>query len=168
MDVVVRTRGGAVRGRVTDGVAVFKGVPYAAPPFGPNRFAPPAPHEPWDGIRDALALGPTAPQPPYRPPFDQLLPNPRIPGDDCLNVNVWTPEPGPARLPVTGRIHRGAFTSGCGALPTYDGSRFARDGVVCVTLNYRLGVEGFAHLAGAPANRGLLDQVAALGWGGGT
>jgi para-nitrobenzyl esterase len=164
MDVVVRTRGGAVRGRVTDGVAVFKGVPYAAPPFGPNRFAPPAPHEPWDGIRDALAFGPTAPQHPYRQPFDQLLPNPRIPGDDCLNLNVWTPDPGPARLPVMVWIHGGSFTNGSGAVPTYDGSRFARDGVVCVTVNYRLGVEGFARLAGAPDNRGLLDQVAALEW----
>src|SRR5712691_11481983 len=164
MDVVVRTRGGAVRGRVTDGVAVFKGVSYAAPPFGANRFGPPAPHAPWDGIRDALAFGPTAPQHPYRQPFDQILPNPRIPGDDCLNLNVWTPDPGPARLPVMVWIHGGSFTNGSGAVPTYDGSRFARDGVVCVTVNYRLGVEGFARLAGAPDNRGLLDQVAALEW----
>jgi para-nitrobenzyl esterase len=164
MDVVVKTRAGAVRGRVTDGVAAFRGIPYAAPPFGVNRLGPPVPPAPWDGIRDALSLGPTAPQPPYRPPFDQLLPNPRIPGDDCLNVNVWTPEPGPAGLPVMVWIHGGAFASGSGGVPTYDGSRFARDGVVCVTLNYRLGVEGFAQLAGAPANRGLLDQVAALEW----
>jgi para-nitrobenzyl esterase len=164
MDAVVRTRHGAVRGRVSDGVAAFKGIPYAAPPFGPNRLRAPVPPEPWTGIRDAHGLGPTAPQGPYRQPFDQLLPNPVVPGEDCLNLNVWTPEPGPAGLPVMVWIHGGAFTNGSGTVPTYDGSRFARDGVMCVTLNYRLGVEGFAHLTGAPANRGLLDQVAALEW----
>jgi para-nitrobenzyl esterase len=164
MDAVVRTQQGAVRGRVTDGVAAFKGIPYAAPPFGPNRLDAPAPPEPWTGIRDAHVLGPTAPQGPYRQPFDKLLPNPVIPGEDCLNLNVWTPEPGPAGLPVMVWIHGGSFANGSGAVPTYDGSRFARDGVMCVTLNYRLGVEGFAHLPGAPANRGLLDQVAALHW----
>jgi para-nitrobenzyl esterase len=164
MDVVVRTGRGAVRGRVVDGVAAFKGIPYAAPPLGPNRLGPPVPHDPWDGIRDALSFGPTAPQLGYRQPFDQLLPNPRIPGDEYLNLNVWTPDPGPVRLPVMVWIHGGAFTNGSGAVATYDGSRFARDGVVCVTLNYRLGVEGFARLAGAPDNRGLLDQVAALQW----
>jgi para-nitrobenzyl esterase len=161
---VVKTRLGAVRGRVTDGVAAFKGVPYAAPPFGPNRLAEPVAPEPWSGIRDAIAFGPTAPQAPYQQPFDQLLPNPVIPGEDCLNLNVWTPEPGPTGLPVMVWIHGGAFVNGSGAVPTYDGSRFARDGVVCVTLNYRLGVEGFGRIAGAPANRGLLDQVAALEW----
>ncbi|HEY4027554.1 MAG TPA: carboxylesterase family protein [Candidatus Dormibacteraeota bacterium] len=164
MDAVVKTRHGAVRGRVTDGVAAFKGIPYAAPPFGPARFGPPAPPAPWTGIRDAHVFGPTAPQWHYPQPFDQLLPNPLIPGEDCLNLNVWTPEPGPAGLPVMVWIHGGAFANGSGAVPTYDGSRFARDGVMCVTLNYRLGVEGFAQLAGAPPNRGLLDQVAALEW----
>jgi para-nitrobenzyl esterase len=164
MDAVVKTCQGAVRGRVTDGVAAFRGIPYAAPPFGPNRLGPPARPHPWTGIRDAHVLGPTAPQGPYRQPLDQLLPNPVIPGEDCLNLNVWTPEPGPAGLPVMVWIHGGAFANGSGAVPTYDGSRFARDGVMCVTLNYRLGAEGFAHLAGAPPNRGLLDQVAALEW----
>jgi len=164
MDAVVRTRQGAVRGSSAGGVTAFRGIPYAAPPIGPRRLGAPVPPEPWDGVRDALACGPTAPQPAYRAPYDRILPNPLIPGDDCLNLNVWTPEPGAARLPVLVWIHGGAFVNGSGAVPTYDGSGFARGGVVCVTLNYRLGAEGFARLAGAPANRGLLDQVAALEW----
>lgn len=155
---------GKVRGRMDAGIATFKGIPYAAPPFGENRFGPPAAPAPWDGIRDALAFGPTAPQPPYRQPFDAILPNPIVAGDDCLNLNVWTPEPGSARLPVMVWVHGGAFTNGSGAVPVYDGAPFARDGAVCVSINYRLGVEGFAQIAGAPANRGLLDQVAALQW----
>ena len=65
-----------------------------------NRFAPPRPVPPWDGVRDALAHGPTAPKPGYAPPFDRLLPDPAIPGEDCLNLNVWTPDPGRTGLPV--------------------------------------------------------------------
>jgi len=164
MECVIDTPKGRVRGTMRDGVAAFKGIPYAAPPFGPDRLEPPLPARPWDGVRDALSFGPTPPQPPYRPPFDDMLHNPVLPGDDCLNLNIWTPEPGSARLPVMVWIHGGAFTNGSGAVPTYDGRAFARDGIVCITINYRLGVEGFAQIAGAPSNRGLLDQVAALEW----
>lgn len=164
MEAIVGTVGGKLRGRVEDGVASFLGIPYAAPPFGAARFAPPQPVPPWDGVRDALAFGPTAPKPGYSKPFNELLPEPAIAGEDCLNLNVWTPDPGGSGLPVMVWIHGGAFRNGSGAVPVYDGSRFARDGVVCVTLNYRLGVEGFAHLPGAPDNRGLLDQIAALRW----
>jgi para-nitrobenzyl esterase len=164
-DAVIQTMQGAVRGRMVHGVAAFKGIPYAAPPFGDNRFQPPRPAEPWDGVRDALTYGTTVPKPPcYLPPWDLLLPEPDIPGTDCLNLNVWTPEPGPAGLPVMVWIHGGGFTNGSGAVPDYDGRRFARDGVVCVTVNYRLGVDGFLYLDGGVANRGLLDQVAALEW----
>src|SRR5215218_6876030 len=156
-ETVVRTTQGAVRGRTADGVAAFKGIPYAAPPFGADRFAPPRPAAPWDGVRDALAYGPTAPHPGYAPPYDLLLPDPIIPGEDCLNLNVWTPDPGAGGLPVMVWIHGGAFVNGSGAVPTYDGTRFARDGVVLVTLNYRLGDDG-------ANDRGLLDQLAALEW----
>ncbi len=161
----VRTTSGAVRGTSRDGVHAFLGIPYAAPPFGPRRFAAPQPPEPWDGVRPAAAYGPTAPKPPYTPPYDVLLPDPVIPGEDCLNLNVWTPDPGASGLPVFVWIHGGAFVNGSGAVPVYDGATFARDGVVCVTINYRLGVDGFLQFAdGGPANRGLLDQVAALRW----
>ena len=164
IDTVVKTRSGAVRGSTVEGIAAFKGIPYAAPPFGARRFRPPQPVAPWDGVRDALEYGPTVPKPPYAPPFDTLLPEPVIPGEDCLNLNVWTPAPGHADLPVMVWIHGGAFRNGTGMIPTYDGTRFARDGVVCVTINYRLGVEGFLYLGEGTANLGLLDQLAALAW----
>ncbi|MEU5625431.1 carboxylesterase/lipase family protein [Streptomyces tendae] len=162
---VVRTVHGAVRGRYEHGVAVFRGIPYAAPPFGPGRFRPPVPPEPWDGVRDAGSFGPTAPKPPYSEAFAQYLSDPVIPGDDCLNLNVWTPEPGPgARLPVLVWLHGGALTRGSSAVPVYDGHTFARDGVVFVSINYRLGVEGYGLFPDAPANAGLRDQIAALQW----
>jgi para-nitrobenzyl esterase len=161
----VRTAAGAVRGTVRDGVHAFLGIPYAAPPFGPRRFAAPQPAEPWDGVRDCTEYGPTVPKPPYAPPYDVLLPEPVIPGEDCLNLNVWTPDPGASGLPVFVWVHGGAFVNGSGAVPTYDCATFARDGVVCVTINYRLGIDGFLQFDDdGPANRGLLDQVAALRW----
>jgi para-nitrobenzyl esterase len=161
---VVTTRQGKLRGEVRDGIAVFKGIPYAAPPFGANRFQPPQPPPTWDGVRDAIEYGLVPPQPPYAAPFDQLLGDQGRPGQDCLNLNVWTKDPGGRGLPVMVWIHGGAFMRGSGALPTYDGSRFARDGVVCVTINYRLGADGFLYLGEGIANRGLLDQIAALQW----
>ncbi|PVE13294.1 carboxylesterase/lipase family protein [Streptomyces scopuliridis] len=161
---VVRTEYGRVRGRIERGVAVFRGIPYAAAPVGPYRFRPPAPPAPWDGVRDASAFGPTAPKLPYAPPLDRLLPDPSVPGDDCLNLNVWTPDPGGAGLPVMVWIHGGSLRHGSSAVPTYDGAAFARDGVVLVSLNYRLGVEGFGVFPDAPANLGLRDQLAALAW----
>lgn len=162
---VVRTPHGAVRGRYEDGIAVFRGIPYAAPPFGPRRFRPPVPPEPWTGVRDALTFGPTPPKPPYSEAFAKLLSDPVVPGDDCLNLNVWTPEPGPgARLPVMVWLHGGALTRGSSAVPVYDGRTFARDGVVLVSVNYRLGVEGYGLFPDAPANPGLRDQLAALRW----
>ncbi|MGH3743242.1 MAG: carboxylesterase/lipase family protein [Mycobacteriales bacterium] len=160
---VVSLRQGDLRGREESGVLSFRGIPYAAPPVGDLRFAAPAPPQTWDGVRDALDYGPTAPKGPYPPGVDALLPEPVIAGDDYLNLNVWTPGTD-GRRPVLVWIHGGAFVNGSGAVSAYEGSRFARDGVVCVTINYRLGAEGFLLVDGAPANRGLLDQVAALTW----
>src|SRR5690348_14976600 len=112
---VVRTTTGQVRGSTSaDGVTAFLGVPYAAPPFGPRRFAAPERAERWDGVREATAPGPTAPQTGYAQPFDQLLPNPVVPGEDCLNLNVWTPDPGGAGLPVYVFVHGGSFVNGSG------------------------------------------------------
>ncbi|MFD9422097.1 MULTISPECIES: carboxylesterase/lipase family protein [unclassified Streptomyces] len=158
------TAHGAVRGTLEHGVAVFRGIPYAAPPVGARRFRAPEPPEPWQGVREAVAYGPTAPKRPYAPPLDELLPDPEVAGEDCLNLNVWTPSTGPAGLPVLVWIHGGSLLHGSSAVPVYDGAAFARDGVVLVSVNYRLGMEGFGVFPDAPANRGLLDQLAALEW----
>ncbi|HWF80122.1 MAG TPA: carboxylesterase family protein [Streptosporangiaceae bacterium] len=168
MEPLVQTKTGPVRGQIHDGVASFLGIPYAASPTGELRFAAPVPHEPWTDVLDATAFGPTPPKPAYPAPFDRLLEEPSIAGDEWLNLNVWTPSEArgfdSARLPVMVWIHGGAFANGNSAVPWYNGHAFAKAGVVLVSINYRLGVDGFALLPDAPANRGLLDQIAALEW----
>ena len=164
MRPTVTTEYGRIRGQVRDGLASFLGIPYAASPTGPLRFRAPARPGAWDGTRDGDRFGPTPPKPDYQSPFDVLLPEPNIEGDDWLSLNVWTPDPGAAGLPVMVWICGGAFINGNSAVPLYDGHAFARDGVVMVSVNYRLGIDGFALLPGVPANRGLLDQIAALEW----
>ncbi|GJF23466.1 carboxylesterase/lipase family protein [Streptomyces sp. HO565] len=163
-DSVVRTATGAVRGRREDALTVFRGIPFAEPPVGDARFAAPRPARPWDGIRDAFAFGPPPPQDLGR--VGQAGAPGAPEGDDWLTVNVWTPEPDPAaHRPVMVWIYGGAYKLGHAGSPGYDARRLAEDGdLVVVTFNYRVGMEGFAHLEGAPANRGLLDQVAALEW----
>jgi para-nitrobenzyl esterase len=136
----------------------FKGIPYAAPPIGPDQFGPPKAPKLWRAVRDAQEFGATAPKGTSR-----LVPDATIPGDDFLNLNVWTPGLG-GHLPVMVWIHGGSFTSGAGSLSLYDGTSFARDGVVLVTINYRLGMYGFLQLDSCSANLGLLDQIAALEW----
>lgn len=166
MNEVVNTRYGKVRGHINDGVNTYKGIPYAAPPFGANRLRPPQPVEPWSGVRDAFSYGPKSPQPLYPPQVLELLP-PEFStgGEDCLTLNIWSPELGAADRPVMVWIPGGMFAyHATGASSWYDGSRFARDGVVCVTINYRVGADGFLYLGEGNANRGLLDQVAALEW----
>lgn len=161
---VVRTSKGSVRGREwgAGGVA-FLGIPYAQAPIGPLRFAAPVPPEPWADVRDAAAFGPT----PQRGDTGiTLIPEPSIPGEDTLNVNVFTRADalGSGRLPVLVYIHGGGYTSGSPASAWYDGGTFARDGVIVVTLSYRLGFDGFAAIDGAPSNRGVRDWLAALEW----
>jgi para-nitrobenzyl esterase len=163
METTAKTRNGAVRGQARDGVISFLGIPYAASPTGSLRFREPVPPAPWDGVRDCSAFGATPPKAAYAAPLDTLLPEPDIPGDDWLTVNVWTPDLA-ASLPVMVWIYGGGFSNGNSAVPLYDGHTFARDGVVLVSMNYRIGVDGFALLPDAPANRGLLDQIAALEW----
>ncbi|MFK0151253.1 carboxylesterase/lipase family protein [Streptomyces sp. NPDC090499] len=161
---VVRTAAGAVRGLREDGLAVFRGIPFAEPPVGAARFAAPRPARPWEGTREAYAFGPPPPQDVGIQGRTGVLEAPE--GDDWLTVNVWTPAPDPAaRRPVMVWIYGGAYKLGHSGSPGYDAQHIARDGdVVVVSLNYRVGMEGFAQIEGAPANRGLLDQVAALEW----
>lgn len=163
-EVVVNTRAGELRGRLAGGIRRFLGIPYAAAPFGAHRFSAPAPVPPWEGVRDALAFGPTAPKVPYPKPLSDLLHDTTVPGDECLNLNVWTPEAPASGLPVMVWVHGGSLRNGSSSQPVYDGSAFARDGIVLVSINYRLGVEGFGVFDDAPDNRGLLDVVAALEW----
>src|SRR5208282_971933 len=161
---VVRLKDGAVRGKAESGVSAFLGIPYAAPPFGVNRMQPPRLVKAWDGERDATAFGPTAPKGDYPPQYARLFPEVVIPGEECLNLNVWTPDADASGLPVLVWIHGGAFMNGSGSVGAYNGAAFARDGVVCVTINYRLAAEGFLYLDDGIANLGLLDQLAALRW----
>jgi carboxylesterase type B len=175
-DVTAQIKQGTLRGRLggdgvgrgtpDDGIARFLGIPYGKPPFGELRFALPEPADGWDGVRDATVFGPTAPKPDAEHSTSQLdfLEDGIIPGEDCLNLNVWTPDPSATGLPVMFWIHGGAYMMGSSSMPLYDGSNFARDGVVFVSANYRLGVEGFSQLPDAPANRGVLDLLLALEW----
>lgn len=158
---IAETSSGRVRGFVESDAAVFLGIPFAAPPLGEYRFAAPVPPAPWDGLRDALRYGPTAPQ---KDPLATIIPEPTEPGDDFLNLNVFTPELGEARLPVLVWIHGGGYVSGSPASPWYDGRAFNRDGVVIVSISYRLGFDGFGHIPGAPSNRGVRDWLLALQW----
>ncbi len=161
MSPEVKVKGGALRGLHESGIAVFRGIPFAAPPVGADRFRAPRPAPGWDGVRPAETFGP-------QPPQSDVLGRGTagVTRDDWLTVNVWTPGPDPAaRLPVLVWIYGGAFMIGSSDRPEYDGGHLARDGgVVVVTFNYRVGFEGFGHVDGAPENRGLLDQVAALEW----
>lgn len=161
MDLLVRTRNGAVRGAASGGVFVFRGIPYAAPLDGPRRFQAPVAPDSWDGVRDASAFSASVPQAAVVPG----VPSPWKPGDstDCLSVNVTTPDLG-GGLPVMVWIHGGGYMAGTSAGSTYDGSLLAGSGVVLVTVNYRVGYEGFGWVSNAPANRGILDQLAALRW----
>ncbi|MBL1073794.1 carboxylesterase/lipase family protein [Nocardia sp. 2] len=164
MKPIVETARGTVGGRRVEGICSFLGIPYAATPVGAARFAAPAPAPAWEGVRPALEYSATCTQSPYPAPIADLLGTHIRPGDDYLTVNVWTPDPRAEGLPVLVWIHGGAFGRGGNCIPVYDGTAFARDGVVVVGVNYRLGIPGFAVLEGAPANRGLLDQLAALAW----
>ncbi len=159
----VRVAAGVLRGSREAEVAVFRGIPFAEPPVDALRFAAPRPVRDWSGVREAVSYGPP---PPQAGVFGMDALSPDAAGDDWLTVNVWSPEPvAGAGWPVMVWIQGGAYLFGTSGLPEYDGGRLAREGgVVVVTFNYRVGFEGFGQIEGAPANRGLLDQVAALEW----
>ena len=161
-----QTASGWVQGFCRDGICRFLGIPYAAPPAGKNRFREPQPVEPWDGVRDATRPGPSSPQ--ELKPFPAIDVVPLIGdgyerGDDYLTLNIWTPESAADR-PVMVFIHGGGYIVGSKDAPVNDGTEFARSGVVCVAINYRMGIEGFLPIPGVPTNLGLRDMLAALRW----
>ncbi|MGH3690666.1 MAG: carboxylesterase/lipase family protein [Microbacterium sp.] len=154
---------GIVRGTEEAGIVRYLGIPYAQAPFGENRFRAPRSVMAWEGVREATQFGPTPPQVPYSGAIGELLGSVRIDGEDILTANVWAPTAG-AGAPVLLWIHGGALERGTAALPLYDGTVFAKAGIVFVSINYRLGSEGFSVLEGAPRNLGLRDAAAALEW----
>lgn len=168
---VVETQNGPVEGgTAAEQIAVFKGIPYAAPPVGELRWRPPQPVADWEGVRSADRFGPRCMQP--RLYGDQIFRSAGM-SEDCLYLNVWTPEASStADLPVLVYFYGGGFVTGDGSEPRYDGASMAEEGIVVVTMNYRLGVFGFmAHpelttesSRNASGNYGLLDQARALQW----
>jgi para-nitrobenzyl esterase len=162
---IARTALGALSGLWQDGIAVFRGVPYAAPPVGERRLAPAASHAPWSAVRDATRHGPIAPQTPSR--LRVAMGDFTRPQDeDCLTLTIWTPALDGARRPVLVWLHGGAYTTGAASLDWYDGSVLCREGdIVVVGVNYRLGALGFLHCPGvSDGNLGIDDQQAALIW----
>jgi para-nitrobenzyl esterase len=164
--VIRKSDAGAIRGRCEDGICRFFSVPYAAPPVGPNRFREPQPVHAWEGERDATCPGPSAPyKTPVFPGIDivPLVGNGSGTGGDYLTLNIWAPENADKR-PVMVWIHGGAFVIGTKDASVHDGSAFAKSGVVCVAINYRLGIDGFLPIPGVPTNLGLRDMIFALEW----
>lgn len=168
----VRTTLGALEGEWNDGVAAFLGIPYAQPPVGELRWAPPVPAGPWDGKRMAQVAGPIAPQLASRLSAAMGPMQAPAQGEDCLSLNVWTPAPSTAeRLPVLVFLHGGGYLSGAGSAGWYAGDVMARRGpAVVVTVNYRVGALGYLYLSPSMtgddpvANLGLQDQRLALDW----
>ena len=164
-NVMAMLDSGEIAGVAADGVEAFLGIPYAAPPVGELRWRAPQPVTPWEGERKATSYGSDCSQAPNDIEKIQTTPS-----EDCLYVNVWRPSTG-EKLPVLVWIHGGGFVGGGSSIPWYDGSAFARKGIVVVSLNYRLGRLGFfAHPAllatgeYPTGNFGFLDQIAALAW----
>jgi para-nitrobenzyl esterase len=163
--MLVSTRNGLIRGRLAHGVRVFTGIPYGEPPIGPLRFRAPRPAPSWSGEFDATAPAATPPQ-----NVDPALPPVTPISENCLQLNVWAP-PGPGPHPVFVWIYGGGNRTGSSNQPAYQGEKFARDGVICVSLNYRVGVLGFLELSdftgfgeAGSGNNALRDQILALRW----
>jgi para-nitrobenzyl esterase len=172
---VVKIDSGELQGGVADGVVSFKGIPFAAPPVGALRWRPPQPVARWTGVRQATEFGADCMQGRFGPPptASPGAPAPRMPSEDCLYLNVWRPEDPSARnLPVMVWIYGGGFTGGSSASPSTSGVGFARQGVVLVAMNYRVGRFGFfafpalrgEHPDETKGNYAYMDQIAALQW----
>ena len=161
--------GGRVSGVVANGIASFKGIPFAAPPIGGLRWRAPQPVKPWTGVKAATAFAPSCVQ---DVSFMKLFGAPEAISEDCLYLNVWTPAKSVnERLPVMVWIYGGAFVGGMTSIPAYDGAPLAEKGVVLVSVSYRLGAFGFlAHpeltkeSGKGSGNYGLQDQIAGLRW----
>jgi para-nitrobenzyl esterase len=167
---VVAIDTGKIHGATDQGVASWKGIPFAAPPVGALRWRAPQPATPWSGMRDTTAYGSDCMQLPF--PSD-AAPTGTVPSEDCLYLNVWKPARSHGKLPVVVWIYGGGFVNGGASPATYSGVPLARQGVVFVSFNYRLGRLGFfAHPAltrenadrGLLVNYGFMDQLAALRW----
>jgi para-nitrobenzyl esterase len=171
-NTVVEIKSGKLRGFTEDGLFVFKGIPFAAPPVGKLRWMPPAPVEPWSGIQPAREFGPISLQPRMQMSFTGREPENEPQSEDCLYLNIWTPGLDDEKRAVMVWIHGGGYSMGSGSSSMHPGGTLAKRGnVVMVTVNYRLGVLGFLHLnevtggkIPATGNEGLLDQVAAVEW----
>jgi len=172
---VVKIDSGELQGAVADGVVSFKGIPFAAPPVGELRWRPPQPVAKWTDVRQATDFGADCMQGRFGPPPAAApgAPPPRIPSEDCLYLNVWRPEdPGARNLPVMVWIYGGGFTGGSSASPNTSGVGFAKQGVVLVAMNYRVGRFGFfafpalssEHPDEVKSNYAYMDQIAALQW----
>ncbi len=161
---IIETKSGKVQGYTINGIQIFKGIPYAASPVGSLRFSPPAEREPWNNMHDATKYGPHVYQ--GYTPLEPMFGKPEWESEiDCLTLNIWTPDTDSGKHPVMVWIHGGAFITGSGANPIYQGSALARRGnVVIVTINYRLGALGFLNTSSVTANVGMLDQITALKW----
>jgi para-nitrobenzyl esterase len=165
MALIATTAAGTLAGAADGGVSVFRNVPYAAPPVGPLRFAPPANVEPWSGVRNATRNGPVCPQ--LRSRLAAVMGDFEAEqNENCLSLTIWTPACDGAKRPVLVWLHGGAYSSGAGSLPWYSGRVLAERGdIVVVTVNYRLGALGYLYLPPVcEGNLGLLDQFAALRW----
>ncbi|MDX1383961.1 MAG: carboxylesterase/lipase family protein [Thermoanaerobaculia bacterium] len=170
MGVVVRTSAGPVSGREEDGLAVFRGIPYAEPPVAELRFRPPVPPSPWAEPRDCGRYGPYAPQVVGEVQRDVWALSGEA-SEDCLSLNIWTPGADDGRRPVMVWIHGGAFVVGASSRGVTEGAALAAHGDVVVSLNYRLGALGWLQLDGVggdeyagSGNLGLQDQILALRW----
>ncbi len=167
--LTAKVAGGEVAGTVADGLSIFKGIPFAAPPLGKFRWQAPQPVEPWHGVRQATAFGPACMQ---EPKMAARMGHTGALSEDCLYLNVWTPATSAdEKRPVIVWIYGGGFSGGMTSIPLYDGANFAKSGVVFVSLTYRVGPFGF--LASPALSResghgsgayGMLDMIAGLDW----
>jgi para-nitrobenzyl esterase len=171
---VARVDSGELQGVVDDGVVSYKGIPFAAPPVSDLRWRPPQPVAPWTGVRQAAEFGADCMQGRFGPPPAPGAPAARVPSEDCLFLNVWSPASAAprAKLPVMVWIYGGGFTGGSSSSPNTSGTQFARQGVVLVAANYRVGRFGFFAFPAlsrerpdeTKGNYAYMDQIAALQW----